>query len=76
MSSFDPDRGSGVVVLDDGRTLPFDAAAFAASALRHVRPGQRLTVDVAGAGAAQHVSGLRLGTVGSAPPLRTTRRSG
>jgi hypothetical protein len=41
--TFAPD-GSGSVLLDDGRELPFAAAAFAESGLRLLRPGQRLTV--------------------------------
>jgi hypothetical protein len=47
--------------------LPFDADAFATGSLRHVRTGQRLTVDVEGAGAAARVVGIRLETVGRVP---------
>ncbi|THV39792.1 cold-shock protein [Glycomyces buryatensis] len=36
---------SGEVVLDSGRRVPFDAAAFAESGLRFLRPGQRVTLD-------------------------------
>ena len=40
--SFDPDLGSGTVVLDDGTSLSFDAEAFATGGLRLLRPGQRV----------------------------------
>ncbi|MEZ5116226.1 MAG: hypothetical protein R2737_08160 [Candidatus Nanopelagicales bacterium] len=43
---FRPDTGSGRVVLDDGRSLPFATEAFAASGLRLLRPGQRLEVEL------------------------------
>lgn len=44
---FDPMTGEGSVLLDDGLELHFDAAAFDASGLRHVRAGQRLSIEVA-----------------------------
>ncbi len=65
---FDPATRSGSVVTDAGVVLPFDTEAFDTAALRHVRTGQRLTVDVAGEGAAARVVGLRLETVGRVPP--------
>jgi hypothetical protein len=37
---------SGEVVLDSGRRVAFDAAAFAVSGLRFLRPGQRVQLDV------------------------------
>jgi 2-phospho-L-lactate guanylyltransferase len=46
--TFDEDSGAGSVLLDDGREVPFDAEVFAVSALRHVRPGQRLSIEVDG----------------------------
>lgn len=42
---FDPRTGSGSVLLDDGRALDFDAAAFAAGGLRLLRLGQRVRLD-------------------------------
>ena len=39
------DEGSGSLLLDDGSTLAFGAAAFAASGLRLLRPGQRVRVE-------------------------------
>lgn len=53
---FDPDAGSGAVLLDDGTELPFDREAFDRSGLRLVRVGQRLTVDIDG----ERVVALRL----------------
>jgi hypothetical protein len=44
ISKFNEDT-SGEVVLDNGRRVPFDAAAFAVSGLRFLRPGQRVTLD-------------------------------
>ena len=43
---FDPATGAGSVLLDDGTRLPFAGSAFAASGLRLLRRGQRLTVRV------------------------------
>jgi len=39
---FDPQSRSGDVLLDDGATATFDAAAFDASGLRLLRIGQRV----------------------------------
>lgn len=38
--------GSGSALLDDGRLVSWPAEVFAGSALRHVRPGQRVSVEV------------------------------
>jgi 2-phospho-L-lactate/phosphoenolpyruvate guanylyltransferase len=46
------DSGSGTVLLDDGREVPFSPAVFAASALRHLRSGQRVSVELEPSGAA------------------------
>ena len=43
--SFDPAAGSGSVFLDDGTVVRFGPAAFAASGLRLLRPGQRVRLD-------------------------------
>ena len=69
---FDPVTGAGSVVTDAGLVLPFDEPTFAVSRLRHLRTGQRLTVEVAGEGADAVVVGLALGTVGL-PPARPSR---
>jgi cold shock CspA family protein len=47
VATFDPDTGSGTVLTDDGRRVPFDPAAFAAGGLRLLRPGQRVKMEVA-----------------------------
>jgi cold shock CspA family protein len=44
--TFDLATGTGTVLLDTGRLLPFGAPVFDASGLRHLRPGQRVSVDV------------------------------
>lgn len=40
--------GSGSALLDDGRLVSWPAEVFEGSALRHVRPGQRVSVEVEG----------------------------
>ena len=42
---FDPRTRTGNVLLDDGRALPFPAAAFDASGLRLLRLGQRVRLE-------------------------------
>jgi hypothetical protein len=71
VARFDAKSVSGDVVTDDGYVLPFGPEAFGTSGLRHVRPGQRLTVAVEGTGADCVVVTMRLETVGVVP----TRRS-
>jgi 2-phospho-L-lactate guanylyltransferase len=45
VATFDADRHSGTVLLDDGTEVAFDEAAFEASGLRMLRFGQRLRLD-------------------------------
>jgi 2-phospho-L-lactate guanylyltransferase len=45
--TFDGATGAGTALLDDGREVSFSAEVFARSALRHVRPGQRVSIDLA-----------------------------
>lgn len=40
--------GSGSALLDDGRLVTWDGEVFAGSALRHVRPGQRVSIELEG----------------------------
>ncbi|GAB3999574.1 hypothetical protein GCM10029992_28740 [Glycomyces albus] len=54
VKSFNEDA-SGEVVLDTGRRVPFDAAAFDASGLRFLRPGQRVQLDTDAEGAVVRV---------------------
>ncbi len=58
MHQFDPATGDGSVLLDDGRRVPFAASIFAASGLRLLRVGQRLTVKVSDD--VRHVTSLHL----------------
>lgn len=44
--TFDESSGAGSVLLDDGREVAFSADTFAGSALRHLRPGQRLSIEL------------------------------
>ena len=44
--SFDEETGAGSALLDDGREVSFGPAVFAASALRHLRVGQRLSLEL------------------------------
>jgi 2-phospho-L-lactate guanylyltransferase len=46
--SFDETTGAGSALLDDGREVTFTAEVFAVSALRHLRVGQRLSLDLSG----------------------------
>ena len=47
VATFDAETGSGTVLTDDGRRIPFDPAAFAAGGLRLLRPGQRVRMEIA-----------------------------
>jgi cold shock CspA family protein len=38
--------GSGSVLLDDGREIPFDVSVMDASGLRLLRPGQRVSIEM------------------------------
>lgn len=60
--SFDEMSRSGMVLLDDGVELPFEAAAFDAGGLRLVRFGQRVQIRVSGDGPARHITALTLST--------------
>jgi cold shock CspA family protein len=40
------ENGSGSVLLDDGREIPFDGTVMDASGLRFVRPGQRVSIEM------------------------------
>jgi cold shock CspA family protein len=63
---FEDASGSGSVLLDDGRELPFAGEVFAASGLRLARAGQRVSVEV-GEGA---VTRLWIVGVGPDQPIR------
>jgi cold shock CspA family protein len=59
---YDPATGSGSVLTDDGAVLPFELDALRLSGLRHLRPGQRLTVEQGDTG---RIVQLTLGTIGA-----------
>ncbi|GAA1310264.1 hypothetical protein Psi02_40110 [Planotetraspora silvatica] len=48
VKTFDGETRSGSVLLDDGTEIPFDAAAFDAGPLRHLRSGQRVNIVMTG----------------------------
>jgi hypothetical protein len=60
---YDAETRTGAVISDDGVVHPFDADAMAASGLRVLRVGQRLTVTLDPAGS--RVTSLALGTIGA-----------
>jgi cold shock CspA family protein len=47
VATFDPATGSGTVLTDDGRRIPYGADAFAAGGLRLLRLGQRVRLETA-----------------------------
>lgn len=63
VSNFNEDT-SGEVVLDNGRRVAFDAAAFAASGHRFLRPGQRVALEWGAAeGGGEKVVAVRIVTM-------------
>jgi cold shock CspA family protein len=48
VGTFDEVSGAGTALLDDGRRVTFDGAAFAAGGLRLLRFGQRVRLECAG----------------------------
>lgn len=64
--TFDFDTARGAVLTDNGRVLPFDESVFAASRLRHLRVGQRVSIEV-GAG---DVTRLWIVGIGAAQQIR------
>jgi cold shock CspA family protein len=43
---YQDEDGSGSVLLDDGREIPFDVSVMDASGLRLLRPGQRVSIEM------------------------------
>lgn len=71
--TFDGTDGSGTVLLDTGRVLPFDGDVFAGSGLRHLRSGQRVSIVVDRADSedpAARVSRLWIVGIGEGQPIR------
>jgi len=44
--TYDDESGSGSVLLNDGREIPFDGTVLDASGLRRLRPGQRVSIQM------------------------------
>ena len=65
--SFDPTSRTGVLVTDGGVLVPLADEAFDASALRTLRPGQRLTVEITGRGTDARAVRIALESVGLVP---------
>ncbi|WP_055524282.1 hypothetical protein [Streptomyces graminilatus] len=61
--TYDPGTRSGSVLLDDGTPVPFDAPAFDAGGLRLLRPGQRVRIEVEGAGSTVDIPRITLITL-------------
>lgn len=66
VSRFDEQTRAGSVVLDDGQQRSFSGAVFSRSALRHVRVGQRVSLEVDETGA---VSRLWIVGIGPGEPI-------
>lgn len=64
--TFDEATGSGTVLTDNGRLLAVDAATFIASQLRHLRLGQRVSIEVGRTG----VSRLWIEGIGAGQRIR------
>lgn len=64
---FDDETGAGSVLLNDGREIAFGAEVFAASGLRHLRPGQRVSVQI---GPDDRLSRLWIVGIGTDEPIR------
>lgn len=43
---YDDESGSGSVLLNDGREIPFDGNVLDASGLRRLRQGQRVSIEM------------------------------
>lgn len=65
--TFDAETGTGSVLLDTGRVLPFATDVFDASGLRHLRLGQRLSIEVSGDPEEEGTALFRLWIVGVGP---------
>ena len=61
MFRYDAQAATGLVITDQGLVLPFGESAMTASGLRHLRPGQRLTVRLDEESGA--IVALALGTI-------------
>lgn len=70
--TYDLGERAGTVLLDTGKVLPFAPEAFAASGLRHLRLGQRVSIEVSADPESEGTVVTRLWIVGVGPgqPVR------
>lgn len=66
--TFERETRSGSALLDDGRVVTFGGEVFDASGLRHVRPGQRVSVQLADDGI--FLERLWIVGIGEGEPIR------
>ena len=62
VSKYDGETFSGAVLTDTGIELPFTVHAVADTPVRHLRVGQRVTIETTGSGATLAISKLEFGT--------------
>ncbi len=65
--TFEDRTGAGTALLDDGREVAFDGRVFGASGLRHLRAGQRVSVELA---SERVVGRLWIVGIGEGEPIR------
>ncbi|WP_114907027.1 hypothetical protein [Ornithinimicrobium murale] len=65
--TFDPVTAAGSLILDTGKVLPFESTVFEHSSLRHLRLGQRLSIEVTGDPESGDATVTRLWIVGIGP---------
>jgi len=63
---YDQENGSGSVLLDDGREIPFEGKVMDASGLRLLRPGQRVSIEMS----ATALTRLWIVGIGDGEPIR------
>jgi len=63
---YDEESGSGSVLLDDGREIPFDGNVLDSSGLRLLRPGQRVSIEMS----ATALTRLWIVGIGDTEPIR------
>jgi cold shock CspA family protein len=63
---YDEEDGSGSVLLNDGREIPFDGKVMDASGLCLLRPGQRVSIEMS----ATALTRLWIVGIGEGEPIR------
>ncbi|MGW6197763.1 hypothetical protein ACWF0M_16595 [Kribbella sp. NPDC055110] len=62
VSRYDGETFSGAVLTDTGIELPFTVHAIASTPVRHLRVGQRVTIETTGSGPALTIARLEFAT--------------